>query len=74
MILDKKKLKRLIEKLRKDEIILMCDIEKCPRYNIQKKEDYDYKKAVIMILTCDWHDSDSEIVDYLDKNLEHIIK
>ncbi len=74
MILDKKKLNKLIKKLPKGKIILMCMKDKCPRYSIIDKEDYEPKNAVVMVNLCPWHDdSDSNHAIHYDKNFKPII-
>ena len=62
-------LKKKLKKLPKGKIIMMCDDAKCPRYKIVDKERYEPVNAKVIVVACPWHERDTELIEYLDKNL-----
>ncbi len=77
-VIEKIKLDKIINNLKKHQILLVCDNEKCPHYKVVEREDYDPPKAVIRADMCNWcyekSGADSEsFVDYLDKNFKVIV-
>jgi hypothetical protein len=70
--MDNKKIKEIIEKLADNEIIIMCDKEKCPRYKVIKRQKYEPINVKILLVACPWHTGDTEVTNYLDKDLKGI--